>query len=45
MAQVVVPSMLAAQAEGRQRFDVEADTVGEALHALPGRRPALQRAG
>ena len=35
MAQVVVPSMLAAQAEGRQRFDVEADTVGDALHALP----------
>jgi molybdopterin converting factor small subunit len=35
MAQVVVPTMLAAQAEGRQRFDVEADTVGDALHALP----------
>jgi sulfur-carrier protein len=35
MAQVVVPSMLAAQAEGRQRFEVEADTVGDALHALP----------
>jgi hypothetical protein len=35
MAQVVVPSMLAAQAEGRQRFDVEANTVGDALHALP----------
>ncbi|HEY2162324.1 MAG TPA: molybdopterin synthase sulfur carrier subunit [Solirubrobacteraceae bacterium] len=27
--------MLAAQAEGRNRFDVEAETVGEALHALP----------
>jgi molybdopterin converting factor small subunit len=35
MAQVVVPGMLAAQAEGRQRFDVEADTVGGALRALP----------
>ena len=35
MVRVVVPSMLAAQAEGRQRFDVEAKTVGEALHALP----------
>jgi sulfur-carrier protein len=35
MAQVVVPSILAAQAEGRQRFDVRAETVGEALHALP----------
>jgi molybdopterin converting factor small subunit len=31
----MVPSMLAAQAEGRQRFDVEAETVGQALHALP----------
>jgi molybdopterin converting factor small subunit len=27
--------MLAAQAEGRRSFDVEAQTVGEALHALP----------
>jgi molybdopterin synthase sulfur carrier subunit len=31
----VVPSMLAAQAEGRQRFDLEAETVGDALRALP----------
>lgn len=35
MAQVVVPSVLAAQAEGRQRFDVEAETLGAALRALP----------
>jgi hypothetical protein len=35
VVQVVVPSILAAQAEGRQRFDVEAETVGEALRALP----------
>jgi molybdopterin converting factor small subunit len=27
--------MLAAQAEGRKGFDVEAETVGEALHSLP----------
>jgi molybdopterin converting factor small subunit len=27
--------MLAAQAEGRKGFDVEAATVGEALHSLP----------
>jgi molybdopterin converting factor small subunit len=27
--------MLAAQAEGRKSFDVEAETVGEALRALP----------
>ena len=35
MVQVVVPSILAAQAGGRQRFDVEAETVGEAMRALP----------
>ena len=35
MVQVVVPSMLAAQAEGRRSFDVEASTVGAALRALP----------
>jgi len=35
MVRVVVPSLLGAQAEGRQRFDVEADTVGGALRALP----------
>jgi len=35
VVQVVVPSMLAAQAEGRAHFDVDAATVGEALHALP----------
>ena len=35
MVRVVVPSVLAAQADGRQRFDVEAETVGDALHALP----------
>jgi hypothetical protein len=27
--------MLAAQAEGRRRFDVDAQTTGDALHALP----------
>ena len=35
MVRVVVPSMLAAQAEGRRRFEVEAETVGDALRALP----------
>jgi hypothetical protein len=35
VVQVVVPDILAAQAEGRQRFDVQATTVGEALRALP----------
>jgi molybdopterin converting factor small subunit len=32
---VIVPSILAAQAEGRERFEVEAETVGDALRALP----------
>jgi ThiS family len=35
VARVIVPSVLAAQAEGRARFDVEAETLGEALRALP----------
>jgi sulfur-carrier protein len=35
VVQITVPSMLAAQAEGRKSFDVEAETVGEALRALP----------
>jgi molybdopterin converting factor small subunit len=35
VVQVVVPSFLAAQADGRQCFDVEAETVGEAMRALP----------
>jgi len=35
VVQIVVPGFLAAQAGGRQRFEVEAETVGEALRALP----------
>jgi sulfur-carrier protein len=35
MVRIVVPTMLAAQAEGRQRFSVDGGTLGEALHALP----------
>ena len=35
MVRVVVPSLLAAQADGQGRFDVEAETVGDALRALP----------
>jgi hypothetical protein len=35
VVRIVVPSFLAAQADGRRRFDVEAETVGEALRALP----------
>jgi molybdopterin synthase sulfur carrier subunit len=32
---VILPSMLATEANGRGRFEVEAATVGEALRALP----------
>jgi sulfur-carrier protein len=35
MVRVAVPSVLAAQAEGRRSFDVEAETAGDALRALP----------
>ena len=35
MVLVLIPSLLAAQAGGQGRFEVEADTVGEALRALP----------
>jgi molybdopterin converting factor small subunit len=35
MVRVVVPSILAAEAEGQNRFDVEAETLGDALQALP----------
>ena len=30
----MVPTMLAAQAEGRRTFDVDAETTGDALRAL-----------
>ena len=35
MAVVLVPSLVAAQAGGQKRFEVEAGTVGEALRGLP----------
>ena len=35
MAVVLVPSLVAAQAGGKKRFEVDASTVGEALRALP----------
>lgn len=35
MAVVILPSLLAAEAGGLKRFDLEAATVGEALRALP----------
>lgn len=35
MVHVVVPTMLAAQAEGRRSFEIDAKTTGDALRALP----------
>jgi molybdopterin converting factor small subunit len=35
VAVVLLPAMLAAEAGGRKRFELEAETVGEALHQLP----------
>ena len=35
MVRIVVPSVLAAQAAGRSRFESEAATLGDALNALP----------
>ena len=35
MAVVLLPSLLAAEAGGRNRFELEAATVGDALRALP----------
>jgi sulfur-carrier protein len=32
---VLLPATLAAEAGGQKRFDVEAETVGDALRALP----------
>jgi molybdopterin synthase sulfur carrier subunit len=32
---VLLPAILAAEAGGRKEFELEAKTVGEALHALP----------
>jgi molybdopterin converting factor small subunit len=35
MVEIVLPSLLATQAGGRRQFHIEAETLGEALHALP----------
>jgi molybdopterin synthase sulfur carrier subunit len=42
---VRIPSLLADQAGGQGRFDVEAATVGEALRALPVRDLLLDERG
>jgi molybdopterin converting factor small subunit len=35
VAVVLLPSLLASEAEGRNRFELDAATLGEALRALP----------
>jgi molybdopterin synthase sulfur carrier subunit len=35
VAVVRLPSLLATEAQGQSRFEIEADTVAEALRALP----------
>ena len=35
MAVVLLPAILAAEAGGKNRFDLEASTVGDALRSLP----------
>jgi molybdopterin converting factor small subunit len=37
MAVILLPSLLASEAGGRGRFELEAETVGDALRALPVR--------
>jgi molybdopterin synthase sulfur carrier subunit len=45
MAVVLLPAILAAEAGGQNRFEVEAATVGEALHQLPVRNLLFDEAG
>jgi molybdopterin synthase sulfur carrier subunit len=45
MAVVLLPAILAAEAGGRNRFEVEAATVGEALRQLPVQNLLFDEAG
>lgn len=45
MAVVLLPAMLAAEAAGQRRFEVDASTVGEALRSLPVKNLLLDEAG
>ena len=45
MAVVLLPSLLAAEAGGRNRFELEAGTVGEALGELPVANLVLDERG
>lgn len=45
MALVLLPSILAAEAGGQNRFELDAETVGEALRALPVSNLVLDERG
>jgi hypothetical protein len=45
VAVVLLPAVLAAEAGGQKRFDLEAATVGEALRQLPVRNLLFDEAG
>lgn len=45
MAVVLLPAVLAAEAGGQKRFELEADTVGDALRQLPVRNLLFDEAG
>jgi sulfur-carrier protein len=45
MAVVLLPAMLAAEAGGQKRFELDARTVGEALHQLPVENLLFDEAG
>jgi molybdopterin converting factor small subunit len=45
MPRIHLPAMLAAEAGGQKQFEVEAETVGEALQKLPMRSLLFDEAG
>ena len=45
MAVVLLPAVLAAEAGGQKRFELDAPTVGEALRGLPVRNLLFDEAG
>lgn len=45
MAVVLLPAVLAAEAGGQKRFELEAATVGDALHQLPVRNLLFDERG
>ena len=45
MAVVLLPAVLAAEAGGQKRFELEAATVGDALRQLPMRNLLFDEAG